>query len=83
MCADDVAARSSGRNTLVTALLAMGTGIAVPAVALAASTCAVQARVQRLLEPPRRGRSARYSLALAGVTVALVSGMLAVFASSL
>ena len=83
MCADDVAARSSGRNTLVTALLAMGTGIAVPAVALAASTCAVQARVQRLLEPPRRGRRARYSLALAGVTLALVSGMLAVFVSSL
>jgi Zn-dependent protease with chaperone function len=83
MRADDVAARSSGRSTLLTALLAMGTGTAVPAVALAASACAVQARVQRLLEPPRRGRRARYGLALASVTLALVCGMIAVFASAL
>jgi Zn-dependent protease with chaperone function len=93
MCADDVAVRSSGRSTLLTALLAMGTGTPVPAGALAASACAVQARVQRLLEPPRRGRRARYSLALSGVTVALVCGalvcgalvcgMIAVFASAL
>jgi len=85
MCADDVAARSSGRNTLVTALLAMGTGMAVPPAALAASTCAVQARVQRLLEPPCRSRRARYTAALASVTVllAVASGVLAVLASSL
>jgi hypothetical protein len=30
MCADDSAARSSGRNVLVAALLAMGTGTATP-----------------------------------------------------
>lgn len=75
MCADDVAARSSGRNTLVTALLAMGTGIAVPAAALAASTCAVQARVERLLEPPHRGRRARYSLALAAVILTQLAAL--------
>ncbi len=81
MCADDVAVRGSGRYTLIAALLAMSTGTvvpaaaparpAVPAAALAASTCAVEARVERLLEPPRRGRRARYSLALAAVTLLL------------
>src|SRR5215467_16048150 len=50
MCADDAAARRSGRRILVTALLAMGTGAAVPAAALAATAlaatgCAVTARV--------------------------------------
>jgi len=75
MCADDVAARSSGRNTLLTALLAMGTGIAVPAAALAASTCAVQARVERLLEPPHRGRRARYHLALAAVILTQLAAL--------
>jgi Zn-dependent protease with chaperone function len=34
MCADDAAARHSGRRTLIAALLAMGTGSAVPATAL-------------------------------------------------
>jgi Zn-dependent protease with chaperone function len=82
MCADDAAVRSSGRYTLVAALLAMGTGTAVPAAGLAASTCAVEARVQRLLEPARRARRARYSLALAGVTLllTLVSALIAVLA---
>jgi Zn-dependent protease with chaperone function len=64
LCADDAAARRSGRPALITALLAMGTGAAVPAAALAATACAVTARVQRLLEPPRRSRCARYGLAL-------------------
>jgi len=79
MRADDVAARSSGRSTLLTALLAMGTGTAVPAAALAASACAVQARVQRLLEPPRRARQARYSLALALVTLAQLAVLAALW----
>ena len=64
MCADDAAARRSSRPALVTALLAMGTGTAVPAAALAATTCAVSARVQRLLEPAPRARHARNRLAL-------------------
>jgi Zn-dependent protease with chaperone function len=82
MCADDAAARLSGRRILIAALLAMGTGAAVPAAALAATTCAVAARVQRLLEPPGRGRQACNDLALATVILllALVSGLLAAFA---
>jgi Zn-dependent protease with chaperone function len=85
MCADDAAARRSGRPTLVGALLAMGTGVAVPAAALAATTCAVTARVQRLLEPAPRARHARNRLALATVILllALVSGLVTRFAGPL
>jgi Zn-dependent protease with chaperone function len=71
MCADDDAARRSGRGTLIGALLAMATGAAVPAQALAASACAVAARVQRLAEQPAPARRARYGLTLASVTVLL------------
>jgi Zn-dependent protease with chaperone function len=71
MCADDAAARRTGRPALVAALLAMATGTAVPAAALAATGGPVSARVHRLLDPPRRGRHARYGLALAAVTVLL------------
>ena len=71
MCADDAAARRSGRGTLVAALLAMATGAATPAHALGASACAVTARLQRLIEDPGRARRARYSLTLASVTVLL------------
>jgi Zn-dependent protease with chaperone function len=71
MRADDAAARRAGRRVLVAALLAMGTGTAVPGRALAATAGQVTARVQRLLDPPRRGRHARYGLALAAVTVVL------------
>jgi Zn-dependent protease with chaperone function len=103
MCADDVAVRRSGRHTLLTALLAMGTGTAVPAATggtavpaattggtavtagdtvLAATGGEVAARVQRLLEPPRRASRARYSLALSGVTLLLplASALLAITA---
>jgi Zn-dependent protease with chaperone function len=84
MCADDVAARRSGRGALLTALLAMGTGTAVPVhmtgTVLAATGGEVAERVQRLLEPPRRARRARYGLALSGLTVVLplASALLAV-----
>jgi hypothetical protein len=76
MCADDAAARRSGRGALLTALLAIGTGTAVPATALARTALAatggeVGARVQRLLEPPHRGRRARYGLALSCMTLVL------------
>jgi Zn-dependent protease with chaperone function len=98
MCADDTAARRSGRGTLVAALLAMGTGSAVPPLAatalastalaaspLSATACAVPARVQRLLEPPRPARQARYGLALITVTLllALASGLITTLAGSL
>jgi Zn-dependent protease with chaperone function len=73
--ADDAAARRSGRRTLVAALLAMGTGAAVPAAALGATGGATggatAARVQRLLDPPRRG--ARGALALMTVTLLLAA----------
>jgi beta-lactamase regulating signal transducer with metallopeptidase domain len=85
MCADDAAARRSGRRTLVAALLAMGTGTAVPAAALAATSGATTARVARLLEPPRRGRHACYGLALITVMLllAVASGLVTVFAGPL
>jgi Zn-dependent protease with chaperone function len=85
MRADDAAARRSSRPTLVTALLAMGTGSAVPATALAATTCAVTARVQRLLEPAPRARHTRNRLALITVILllALVSGLVTRFAGPL
>jgi Zn-dependent protease with chaperone function len=83
--ADDAAARRSGRRTLIAALLTMGTGTAVPAAALAATAGAVTARVQRLLEPPRRARRARYGLALLTLTLLLVlaSGLVTTFAGHL
>ena len=78
MRADDAAVRRSGRPTLIAALLAMGTGTAMPAAALrmpaaalGASACAVAARVQRLLDPPDRARLIRYGAALAAVTLLL------------
>jgi Zn-dependent protease with chaperone function len=73
MCADDAAARRSSRPMLVAALLAMGTGAAVPAAALAATTCAVSARVQRLLEPAPRGRYVGNRVALAAVILLLAA----------
>jgi len=79
MCADDAAARRSGRGTLMAALLAMATGAAVPASALGATARAVTARLQRLADAPRRGRRARYGLALTAVMILLAGlpGLLA------
>lgn len=59
MRADDVAASQTGRGSLIEALLAMGTGLSVPGVAmpngaLAAAGYAVAQRVQRLLDPPKK-----------------------------
>ena len=82
MCADDAAARRSGRGALLSALLAMATGAAVPAHALGASACAVTARLHRLVDYPGPARRARYGLTLAAVTIllALVPVLLAGFA---
>jgi len=74
MCADDAAARRSGRPALAAALLAMATGAAVPASALGAMACAVSARLRRLAEVPRRTRDVRYGLAFVALTVALALG---------
>jgi beta-lactamase regulating signal transducer with metallopeptidase domain len=83
MCADDVAARRSGRPALAGALLAMATGTAVPAAALGAMACAVAVRLHRLLEVPRRACGARYALALAATTcaLALMPGLVALAAT--
>lgn len=85
LCADDAAARRTGRPALAAALLAMGTGATVPATVLAATGGAVTARVHRLLDPPRPGQRARYGLALAGLTLllALVSGLVAAYAAAI
>lgn len=72
MCADDAAARDSGRRTPLAALLTMGTGQAVPASALAATTGAVTARVRRLLEPPPYSSRAGIPVALAAMTLILM-----------
>jgi hypothetical protein len=85
MSADDSAARTSGRETVATALLALATRQAVPAVlvapavpagppprtALAAAADAVPARVARLLAPSRPG-AALVVAALLGAIAALL-----------
>jgi Zn-dependent protease with chaperone function len=85
MSADDTAARASGRSVLVTALLAMGTGIATPHFALPATGGSLTVRVHRLLSPPSRARQARNWLALIAVTLlmAATSALLIRFADPL
>jgi Zn-dependent protease with chaperone function len=85
MRADDSAARASGRDVLVAALLTMGTGTPTPAFALAATAGNLTVRVQRLLEPPPRARQMRNWLALATVTLLLAaaSGLLIWLSGSL
>jgi len=81
MRADDAAARQTGRRPLIEALLTMGTGAAVLAPALGAASCAVAARVERLLEPPKRATQVRSGLALGAVLIALplLSGLVVAF----
>ncbi len=85
MCADDSAARDSGRHIVLAALLTMGTGRAVPAAALAATAGAITTRVQRLLDPPPHARQARNGAALVTVTVLLAAatGLMALLAGPL
>jgi Zn-dependent protease with chaperone function len=73
MRADDVAARRSGRDTLLQALVAMGTGepLPTPSASLAATGGVVSARVRRLLDPPGRTSRACHGLALSAVLLAL------------
>ena len=72
MAADDAAARGSGRTTVVAALLAIGTGTAVPAAAIPAAAYAVPARVERMLRPPRPVADAGVGAALGVVLAVLV-----------
>jgi Zn-dependent protease with chaperone function len=83
MRADDVAARRAGgehgRRTLLTALLAMGAGLAAapaPAAWLPATGGIVAARVRRLADPPAPARSVCHGLALAAVTLAIAAAAL-------
>jgi Zn-dependent protease with chaperone function len=75
MRADDVAARRSGRDTLLQALVAMGTGkpLPAPSASLAATGGVVTARVRRLVDPPSWTSRAWHGLALAGVLLALAA----------
>jgi Zn-dependent protease with chaperone function len=73
MSADDSAARASGRDALLTALLAMGTGAAMPPFALAATAGNLTVRVQRLMATPSRARRSRNWLALIAVIVLLAA----------
>ena len=75
MRADDVAARRRGRDTLLQALVAMGTGrpLPAPSTSLAATGGAVTVRVRRLLDPPSGTSRACHGLALAGVLLALAA----------
>jgi beta-lactamase regulating signal transducer with metallopeptidase domain len=75
MRADDVAARRRGRDTLLQALVAMGTGRALtaPSASLAATGGAVTVRVRRLLDPPSGTSRACHGLGLAGVLLALAA----------
>lgn len=73
MRADDKAARRTSCPVVASALLAMSTGAAVPAGALAAAGAHVAARVDRLLAPPDPARRARNRLALLGVLAVLAA----------
>jgi Zn-dependent protease with chaperone function len=83
LAADEMAARSTGRHALVSALLAIATGTAVSGIslprtapvargALAAASYAVPARVERLLHPPGSGTVAMFGLVLALVSAVFV-----------
>lgn len=70
MAADDAAARRAGRGTLAAALLAIGTGTAVPSALLAAASYAVPARVERLLHRTHPARAVAVGVTLAVMLVA-------------
>ena len=72
MCADDAAARTHGRRTVLQALLALSGAAPVPAGALGASGVGVLARAERLATPPEPARRLRVRLLL-GATAALVT----------
>jgi beta-lactamase regulating signal transducer with metallopeptidase domain len=86
MAADDTAVKRAGRRSLIEALVAMGTGTAVPASprpasavpalalpasALGAASYAVAARVERLLEPANRRRLACCRASLVAALIVL------------
>jgi hypothetical protein len=84
LAADDRAACLAGRRVLMTALLAIATGTAIPGAAipaaplvagnaLAAAAHAVPARVERLLHPPGPRAAVRSGLPLALLSALLIA----------
>jgi Zn-dependent protease with chaperone function len=74
MCADDIAARGHGRQTLLSGLMALCR--AEPAEALAAADVAALARAERLAVPPEDPVGARARAALASVVAFMTAGPL-------
>ncbi|WIX79234.1 M56 family metallopeptidase [Amycolatopsis carbonis] len=72
MCADDAAARTHGRRTVLQAILTLSGAVPVPPGALGASGVGVLARAQRLAAPPEPARRWRVRLLL-GATAVLVT----------
>ncbi|MEC3974431.1 M56 family metallopeptidase [Amycolatopsis sp. H20-H5] len=72
MCADDAAARTHGRGTVLQALLALSGAAPIPAGALGASGVGVLARAERLAAPPGPARRLRVRLLL-GTTAVLIT----------
>jgi beta-lactamase regulating signal transducer with metallopeptidase domain len=72
MCADDAAARTHGRRTVLHALVALADAAPVPTGALGANSVGVLARAERLAAPPEPARRWRVRLLL-GTTAALVT----------
>ncbi|MGH3908570.1 MAG: M56 family metallopeptidase [Pseudonocardiaceae bacterium] len=72
MCADDAAARTHGRRTVLQALLALSGATPVPTGGLSASGVGVLARAERLATPPEPARQLRVRLLL-GTTTALIT----------
>jgi hypothetical protein len=73
MCADDIAARRHGVNSLLGGLLAMTEPHPVPAEGLAAAGTATALRAMRLAEPAA-GRAKWSQRVMLGLTMAMMLG---------
>lgn len=78
MCADDAAARTHGRRTVLRALLTLAGAAPVPAGALGASSVGVLARAERLAAPPKPARRLRVRLLLSATAAVVTVGPLLV-----
>lgn len=76
MCADDAAARTHGRATVLGALLALSGVAPIPSGALGATGAGVLARATRLVTPTRPTQRIRIRLMLTAVSALLVVGPL-------
>ncbi len=83
MRADDAAARTHGRQTVLDALLALAVRPALPAAALGATELGVPARAERLLSPPNTGRVTLARIALLAAVLVLIALPVAISAVTL